>query len=82
MEQIVEQIAGQTEHTHHLNVKAGSSLIPRLSRNANCSRVESLVSFLHKHDVIEIGLKQKGNICALFNQLCVQCSVCMIFDPR
>ena len=25
-------------------------------------RWESLVSFLRKHDVIEIGLKQKGNV--------------------
>ena len=39
-----------------------SSLVPRLSRNANMYGWESLVSFLHKHDVIEIELKQKGNI--------------------
>ena len=45
------------------------SLIPRLSRNANMCRGESLVSFLHKHDVIKIGPKQKA-FCALFNQLC------------
>ena len=38
------------------------SLIPRLSRNANYTRVDSLVSFLRKHDIIEIGLKQKGII--------------------
>ena len=46
-----------------------SSLIPRLSRNANMYRVESLVSFVRKHDIIKIGQKQKGNVCALFNQL-------------
>ena len=39
-----------------------SSLIPRLSRNANYTRVETLVSFLRKHDIIKIGLKQKGNV--------------------
>ena len=39
-----------------------SSLIPRLSRNVNMYRRQSLVSFLRKHDVIKIGLKQKGNI--------------------
>ena len=38
------------------------SLIPRLPRNANMYWRESMVSFLHKYDVIEIGLKQKGNI--------------------
>ena len=38
------------------------NLVPRLSRNANCTRVESLVSFLRKHDIIKIGLKQKGNV--------------------
>ena len=38
------------------------SLVPRLSQNANMYRVESLVSFLHKHDVIKIGPKQKGNV--------------------
>ena len=47
------------------------SLVPRLSRNANMYRVESLVSFVRKHDVslIKIGQKQNGNVCALFNQL-------------
>ena len=30
-----------------------SSLVPRLSRNANMYRVESLVSFVRKHDVIK-----------------------------
>ena len=38
------------------------SLIPMFSQNANSTHVESLVSFLHKHDVIKIGLKQKGNV--------------------
>ena len=47
-----------------------SSLVPRLSWNANIYRAESLVSFVRKHDVIKIGQKQKGNIYALFNQLC------------
>jgi len=32
-------------------------------------RVESLVSFVRKRDVIKIGQKQKGNVCTLFNQL-------------
>ena len=31
-------------------------------------RRESLVSFLHKHDVIEIGLNQKGNILHVVQQ--------------
>ena len=35
------------------------SLVPRLSRNTNMYRVESLVSFVRKHDVIKIGPKQK-----------------------
>ena len=38
------------------------SLVPRLPRNANIYRGESLVSFLRKHDVIKIGPEQKGNI--------------------
>ena len=40
-----------------------TSLIPRLPRNANMYHGDSLVhvSFLRKHDIIEIGLKQKGN---------------------
>ena len=38
------------------------SLIPRLLRNANMYRRESLVPFLRKHDTIKIGLKQKGNV--------------------
>ena len=48
---------------------AKSSLVPRLSWNANIYRAESLVSFVRKHDVSKIGQKQKGNVCALFNQL-------------
>ena len=43
-----------------------TSLVPRLSRNASCTRVESLVSILRRHDVIEIGLKQKGNVLHVF----------------
>ena len=38
------------------------SLVPRLPRNANIYRGESLVSFLRKHDVIKIGPEQNGNI--------------------
>ena len=37
-----------------------------------------------EHDVIKIGpefLEQK-TFCVLFNQLCIQRSVCMIFDSR
>ena len=51
-------------------------------------RRESLVSLLRKHDVIEIGLKQKGTFCMLFNQLCIQCLLSMVTlahslpDPR
>ena len=47
-----------------------NSLVPRLSRNANMYRVESLVSFVRKHDVIKIGQKLKATFCSLFNQLC------------
>ena len=55
---------------------AGGSLVPRLSQNANCTCVESLVSFLRKHDIIKIGLKQKGNVLRIvqptvFNAQCV-----------
>ena len=39
-----------------------TSFVPRLSWNANMYHWESLVSFLRKHDVIKIGLKQKGNV--------------------
>ena len=38
------------------------SLDPRLSWNTNMYHRESLVSFLHKQDIIEIGLTQKGNV--------------------
>ena len=52
-----------------------NSLVPRLSRNANMYRGESLVSFLRKHDVIKIGPKQKGNVLRVvqpcFNAQCV-----------
>ena len=50
-------------------IRQQSSLVPRLSQNANMYHVESLVSFVRKHDVIKIGQKQKGNVCTLFNQL-------------
>ena len=46
------------------------SLVPRLSRNANIYRGESLVSFLRKHDVIKIGPKQKGNVFACCSTNC------------
>ena len=45
------------------------SLVPRLSRNANMYRVESLVSFVRKHDVIKIGQEQNGNVLPIVNQL-------------
>ena len=38
------------------------SLVPRLFQNANMYHRESLVSFLCMHDVIEMVLKQKGNV--------------------
>ena len=41
--------------------------------------------FSREDDVIKIGpqfLEQKTAFCVLFNQLRVQCSVCMIFDTR
>ena len=46
------------------------TLIPRLSWNMNMYPVESLVSFLRKHDVIKIDKNRKAMFCALFNQLC------------
>jgi len=58
------------------------SLVPRLSWNANMYRAESLVSFLRKHDVIKIGLKQKGNILHVVLPTMLQRSVCMIFDAQ
>ena len=43
------------------------SLIPKLLQNANMYRRESLVSFICKHDVIEMhGTKRKGNILVVF----------------
>ena len=59
-----------------------NSLVPRLSRNVNMYHVESLVSFLRKHDVIKIGQKQKGNILRVVQPTMLQHSVCMIFDVR
>ena len=57
-------------------------LILRISRNANMYRVESLVSFVRKHDVIKIGQKQKGNRLRVVQPTMLQRSVCMIFDTR
>ena len=55
-------------------------------QNANIYNWESLVSFLHKHDVIKIGLKQKGNVLRIFQLTTCTCvlqrSVCMIFVTR
>ena len=45
-----------------MNILSNINLVPRLSWNANMYRVESLVSFLRKHDVIKIGPEQKDNI--------------------
>ena len=42
--------------------KEAISLVPRLPQNVNMYHRESLVSFLHKHDIIKIRLKQKGNV--------------------
>ena len=56
--------AKQTNAINNKMKKTRSSLVPRLSRNANMYCGESLVSLLHKHDVIKIGLKQKGNVFA------------------
>ena len=53
------------ELTHEVTHQASSitsNLVPRLPWNANLYHWESLVYFLRKHDVIKIGLKQKGNI--------------------
>ena len=58
------------------------SLVPRLSRNANMYRTESLVSFLRKHDVIKIGPKQKGNVLHVIQPTMLQRSVCMLFNTR
>jgi len=58
----------QIEHYHMLPCLkcCSDSLVPRLPQNTNMYHGESLVSFLPKHDIMEIGLKHKGNI------LCVQ----------
>jgi len=45
-------------------------------------RVESLVSFLHKHDIIKIGPKLKGNVLRVVQPTMLQHSVCMIFDAQ
>jgi len=58
------------------------SLVPRLSWNANMYRGESLVSLLRKHDIIKIGLKQKGNVLCVVQPTMLQHLVCMIFDAR
>ena len=51
------------------------SLVPRLSWNVNGTRVESLVSFLRKHDVVEMVLKQKGDFF-------LRCSTNYAFNAR
>ena len=43
---------------------------------------ESLVSFLHKYDIIKIGPKQKGNVLCVVQPTMLQRSVCMIFDAQ
>ena len=55
-----------------------TSLIPRLSRNANIYRGESLVSFLRKHDVIKIGLKQKGNVLRVVQPITTHSGFCLL----
>ena len=71
--------AGGTEHAQTMCTRL-FFLCPRtrawLSRNANMYRGESLVSFLRKHDVIKIGLKQKGNILCVF-QPAVHSTLCV-----
>ena len=60
-----------------------SSLVPRLSWNANIYRAESLVSFVRKHDVSKIRQKPKGNVnLRVVQPTTLQRSVCMIFDAR
>ena len=51
------------------------SLIPRLSRDVNMYRRESLVSFLRKHDVIKIGPKQKDSILRVVQPTMLQHSI-------
>ena len=67
-------------HFHKISIPSIllSSLVPRLSWNANMYRGENLVSLLCKHDVIKIRLNRKTTFCVLFNQLCVQRSACDI----
>ena len=51
------------EVTHQVSsITSISNLVPRLPRNVNLYCWESLVYFLRKHDVIKIGLKQKGHV--------------------
>lgn len=65
-------------HRRYASILASFTGFP-LSGTQTCVRRKSLVSILtwtwH-------NCKQKGNICALFSQLCVQCSVCTIFAPQ
>ena len=54
------------------------SLVPRLAESKRVHR-ESLVT---DHDIIRNGTRIFRTIfCTLFNQLYIQCSVCMIFAP-
>ena len=61
-------------HTHKCDVISNDSLVPRLSQNVNMYRAESLVSFLHKHDVNQNRAKterQRFARCSTkLNQLC------------
>ena len=75
----VNDLLVELEHSG-LGVRIDS--VPRLSRNVNMYRMESLVSFLCKHDVIKIGLKQKGNVLRVIQPTMLQRSVCMIFDAQ
>ena len=45
-------------------------------------RMESLVSFVRKHDIIKIGQKQKGNVLHVVQPTMLQHSVRMTFDAR
>ena len=51
---ILSQTVG---HNSIIKTTHKTSLVPRLSWNANMYHFESLVSFLRKHDVIKIGQK-------------------------
>ena len=46
-------------HRSHRAAMCSGSLVPRLPQNANMYCRESLVSFLRKHDIIEIELRQR-----------------------